>query len=538
VKSTLNTRVGTCLVVAILSATNVHAYHVHASGNFYTWENGVLVPLKFARVEIMDSDSDTDTILDDTLGTGNTDANGHFEIDGSGGDGGSFWWSKPDVYARVDLSDDYPRVLPPEYGGKAHPVRCTDELNSARGCDSPEHDHDNISGNVDVGSWAWGNKTESSAPTVWLASRDAFVRFVEAFHNIPPAGYYDIEYWSGIWTGTPWTNLDATHWPIHYTTDGGRVNSHEFGHSVRHSFDGGQNHFNWDVTRFVYARYHDLCDSTNHGFAFNEGWAEFWAGDTGGCNATLDFEVEGDVANALAQVASCCEAKTAGLLQTLNFNPGRIHSFDEFRQEYEKRFHDGCALKASTRVAVGTTKELHPLTDEQQDAWLQGELDAQSAKLAELERALSKAMLQAHEAESHVERQPYQVFQAVLKPYLLRASIQTRKLAIERLKSERHDREAVRRSLEDGTFDQRYAERKRRYLRAVWSVNLRELRAASRKLQSLKKTPEGTVLLDELRQKIARLERQHRSGDPPPAGMQPAFLTSETLEKVESPPRQ
>lgn len=141
-------------------------YHVHARGYFYTIDEGQVVPLAHARVELMDSDSDTDTLLDDRMGIGYTDQNGYFEFDGEGDDTGHYWWSKPDVYARVVLTDDTP-----------NPVRCADELNNERYKDTPEHDHDNWEGDVDFGSFIWGEQDRSTSPSVWLHAREVFVDY-------------------------------------------------------------------------------------------------------------------------------------------------------------------------------------------------------------------------------------------------------------------------------------------------------------------------------------------------------------------------
>ena len=59
---------------------------------------------------------------------------------------------------------------------------------------------------------------------------------------------------------------------------------HELAHTVRHSYDGSNGHFLVDAARYSYAQHHYCGKQTNYGFAFNEGWAEFWAG---GCYRKL-----------------------------------------------------------------------------------------------------------------------------------------------------------------------------------------------------------------------------------------------------------
>ena len=46
-----------------------------------------------------------------------------------------------------------------------------------------------------------------------------------------------------------------------------------------YSYDGSYGHFLVDAARYIYTRNHDCGKQTNNGFAFNEGWAEFWAGE-------------------------------------------------------------------------------------------------------------------------------------------------------------------------------------------------------------------------------------------------------------------
>ena len=109
--------------------------------------NGVVMPLANARVELWDSDANGSTIFDEFMAGSVTNQNGHFELDGLGGNPGSYSWSKPDVYARVTLTDaDLTQ----------NPVRLTDELNDERTWDSPEHDHDDSEGSVQIGSFTWG----------------------------------------------------------------------------------------------------------------------------------------------------------------------------------------------------------------------------------------------------------------------------------------------------------------------------------------------------------------------------------------------
>lgn len=288
-------------------------------------------PLVGLKIELMDSDADGSEIFDDLMGTAIVNADGSFTVSGKGGDPGSFSFSKPDVYVRFVYN----------YFDK---VRLTDELNRTRYANTPEHDHNNFEGTLDIGTWEIGNDLgagEASMCGVWEQVCRAWDNYVTITGEAPKSGYCDVEYWSAISAGTPWTNDNTIHWPIHYPSSAA---AHEFGHIIRHSFDGDRNHFNWDVTRFRYARNHSPCDAScnnwstesadmNKAFAFNEGWAEYWSGEFS-CYSKYSTECEGGVAYILKDLESNL-AKThtnpkKTMCQVLKNNPGSIHSAEEF----------------------------------------------------------------------------------------------------------------------------------------------------------------------------------------------------------------
>jgi hypothetical protein len=140
--------------------------------------------------------------------------------------------------------------------------------------------------------------------------------------------------------GTPYTTWDTIHWPGVDTDFDGF--DHEFGHRLRHTADGGVVHFNNDATWYRYARHHELDEDTNLGFAFNEGWANYfrhlmqpdyldgpWNGQFKG------DEVEGNVAVKLINLSRNCQSNAFNhgffeMWKALKANPGTIHSFPEF----------------------------------------------------------------------------------------------------------------------------------------------------------------------------------------------------------------
>ena len=100
--------------------------------------------------------------------------------------------------------------------------------------------------------------------------------------------------------------------------------------------DGSLAHFLRDVVRFGYLRRHTCSTKSNLGYAFNEGFAEFWAGEcsyrsTFGSSRT-DYTIEGNVANALRNLKRLCRLSDGQMVDVLRRNRGKIHSFQDFKR--------------------------------------------------------------------------------------------------------------------------------------------------------------------------------------------------------------
>lgn len=138
---------------------------------------------------------------------------------------------------------------------------------------------------------------------------------------------------------------------------------HEAGHIVRHVADGDWAHWSGDNTLYRYARCHTGREITEEPYAFNEGWATYWAaarfdghnpvvGDvtknkvsTAYCGGVagpvvpltpghLDW-VEHMIADRLLDLAACVgagdlDAGDRAMVQTLEANPGTIHRLYDF----------------------------------------------------------------------------------------------------------------------------------------------------------------------------------------------------------------
>lgn len=175
--------------------------------------------------------------------------------------------------------------------------------------------------------------------------------------NYPNAGTFDPG------RGRPFTAGTGIKWPD--TAPVGMGNGdfstalHEFGHSIRHGFDGDIFHFLDDAfLRFSYLQFHEPCSRYNEGFGFNEGWANYWAGEWAEvtCYAADDYAVEGRVARALKLLELRCAGGDRRLMvDVLRRNPGRIHSFAEFRDAL------GCPVAPlETPIPEGVPAEAPP----------------------------------------------------------------------------------------------------------------------------------------------------------------------------------
>lgn len=435
---------------------------------YYNTQYKISQPISGFKVEIWDSDVDgpfSSYIIDDKMGTTVTDANGNFQITCSGGDPLNFSFSRPDVYIKLILSD--PSGL----------VRLTDELNFVQNYVIGLHQHDNVEGLVDFGNYTIDLNAPDNYGTKMMVYMGAYSAWKDFYDNagLPPSGYYDIEYWYNWPYGTPWTNLNTTHWPTgkraYFDPNANcwRPSFHEFGHAVRHSYDGDQSHWDWDDTRFIYARVHH-CDEKESspssdvlkGFAFNEGWAHFWQNNVWcGTPGFDDMEVEGNVANALNNLSLALPHQKWDMIKVLKANPGTIHSFQEFKEKALLMFP---RLVATTSPQVGNLQaEINDLSTDK----LRTKINV--ASLSKYKEKLSTMLISAR---ANLDRTDFscteadceKIFNDVLAPHLLNAEIQLCDLATNYLLSNQKAIDSAKLTIENGTFDKWHRERKQAYL--------------------------------------------------------------------------
>jgi hypothetical protein len=206
-------------------------------------------------------------------------------------------------------------------------------------------------GVVDFGTQRWG--AAELNPILYARGQRAYQRWSDRTgdERVPSNdGIVEIEYPTVLIWNTPYTTLTTIHWQWHGEN---KVDydalDHEFGHRLRHTADGGETHFNWDATRFRYARNHSSTDKTNEGFAFNEGWAIYhkWAinrdaptsadGKVTRSADTGDDEVEGDVSDHLKALHNACGGLRALWGAMRDAGPDKFHSIDEYRSVFLAR---------------------------------------------------------------------------------------------------------------------------------------------------------------------------------------------------------
>jgi len=326
---------------------------------------------------------------DQHVGSVRTDANGHFEV--------KLWADDVDnYYAKLLLNDGAGVYLHDWYDPNIK------WYNSANG-------GDNDKPVIDLGSTIiladGGNGTPRSA--VWQGARAAYQEFIDLFGVAPPIGDYEIVIQNVL---QPWTARSTTNWvdgvptfsperggPIpptdfslfrpyrsQFTTYSGMF--HEFGHALRHTVDGNQSHYLADAARWTYARGHTICGSDPgyvevEGFAFNEGWAEFWQLYPPALMRTLcptndlaNMTNEGAVMNDIHVVAEAIDncgspspfeddrikEQRRKMFSVINSGENIIHSEGEFRSVAAQLF-PGCPFPPIGGVGVARgSLEVHP----------------------------------------------------------------------------------------------------------------------------------------------------------------------------------
>jgi len=281
------------------------------------------VPVKYAKVSLMDADTD----FDDVFGTTKTDVNGNFQVSGSADD---IWGAgAPDPYIMVEYY----------YSGYYGTLNVQDGI-LIKSTASDETSENSYASTINFGVINFNNEKCKTYVNMLTAIIDYYTRTTL---KLPMSTLYVAleEILSG---STPYSNDNTIHVPINYNNDTGLnlfTCKHELAHTIRHTYDGSYAHFLSDAISYSYLQYHKCSSQTNYGFAFNEGWSEYWSGDCTG-NTGTDYTIEGNVASALRKLKTTCSSSDYRFVNILKLYPGSIHSFSEFNNKHYSVY--GCKL--------------------------------------------------------------------------------------------------------------------------------------------------------------------------------------------------
>jgi hypothetical protein len=411
-------RIALAILLSVLGIAMVVPAGASASVSFDVkgqWlcnNHGTVSPLAGARVELWKSNT---LWFDDNLGATHTSATGSYSF-GVRADGNF------DLYAKVVMNDDQGVHLGEWY--------------SPSDWDTETGTTGSHTGLVNLGTYEISKDNGAGTPkcAVFQGAHNAYQNYKQIVGSPPPDSSYLISA-DFPCCGVPFTTLDTSHWPGGYETgyrgdaDGGySVNFHEFAHSVRHSFDGNLLHFLADAAGYGYAKNHELCLVSNEGFAFNEGWAEFWAHTPATCGDGTNFSQEGNVAAALTGLEKC--ANRATMVRVLRENPGTIHSYEQFKAKF-------FALVGSRACLISSIGGLQAVEGTIAAARLLAGGEAQIATLTKSITALSRrtALVRSHAQTPAkcTKRNCLTGLERATEPSALNAEIAQAKLVKERL---------------------------------------------------------------------------------------------------------
>ena len=244
-------------IVSITANAVTAHYPVTAVGRVRCKMGFYYVSVPEVKVKLLDDD----LISDDTMATGKTDRFGRFKLSGHGQDP---FWGKPDPKIQV------------------------------------EYVYNGIEGNIEIEGILLNRKDESGtkpyAPQVNFGNLDfdnphcrAYVRFyrvLKEYYGLgvgrTPYSTLHVKTNALIHGGTPYATTNVIRIPKSWDPISLSTARHEFAHTIRHSYDGSLAHFLADAVKYGYARKHHCHLKTNLAFAYNEGWAQYYAGECTG----------------------------------------------------------------------------------------------------------------------------------------------------------------------------------------------------------------------------------------------------------------
>jgi hypothetical protein len=178
-------------------------------------------------------------------------------------------------------------------------------------------------------------------------------------------------------------------------------------------------------------------------FGFNEGWSEFWEGAIWGCwGVSIDEALEGNVAFALGQLSGLPGTGRKRMVEILKANPGKIHSLDDFITYLAPLVGRSMnqltqVVDSARRVPAGAVTEVvHRTISQAQVREVMGREKAELAASIQLaERELGAAREAARAVRPCLLEDCETALRTLVKPIMLQADIDIRKLAGRRLES-------------------------------------------------------------------------------------------------------
>ncbi len=376
----------------------------------------------------------------------------------------------------------------------------------------------------DLGGLLFSTPGQSHKCAVWRGFHLAHRDFRDVTGVNPPSGGLLINA-DAITAGVPFTPHTTIMWPSGFPVGYGgggddSITRHEFGHVIRHGYDGDLGHFLGDVVTHNYLQNHEPCNKTGLGFAFNEGWAEYWARDYApapACpgRAADDYEVEGNVAAALTDLAAnCFSGSRAAMVNILRANPGVIHSFQDFR-----------ALVACPAPLVVTPAPPRPtiaiqLSASRRAALARAQVRAVDARLRRLQVELNLADRRARNVVA-CERTPCNAaLRRAMEPAVLRTEIGLARLVrrtVDDLDSVKEQRAVGKLTIASATRRMKAVERANRILAAKVSADgIRDALVAGGSVFSKDKSRATRRLRARLVGRLATFRKAQRSASGAP----------------------
>ena len=400
--------------MVVIPASASASVNFEVKGQWLCNNQGTVTPLVDARVELWKSNT---LWFDDKLASTHTASNGSYSFSVHAGD--NF-----DLYAKVVLNDDQGVNLGEWYSFWDWSTE-TETTGSHSGVNN-------------LGTYEISKENGKGTPkcAVWQGAHNAYQNYKQVIGSTPPDRQYTIDA-DFPCCGVPFTTTDATHWPSNYPTgyrgdpDGGySVNTHEFGHSVRQSFDGGTLHFLADVARYDYLKNHEFCLVSNEGFAFNEGWAEFWAHTPDTCSDGTNFNQEGNVASALTGLEKCSNRQT--MIRVLRESPEAIHSYSQFRTKWLSIVGPAACFITSLKniEAAENTIAAAPLL-----ASSEGQIAAETQAISSMSRRMALVRTRALRPGKCIQGHCVTGIETLIQPSVLSTKLAQAKLVRERLEA-------------------------------------------------------------------------------------------------------